>query len=387
MMKKLLIVSLLGLALTACDDSDKAANSETAKDEVKTEQIAKEEAKPKAIKAEDFIKDVTFTKNEKGTVIFNNLVEMLDEMTDYNLEDKTLKIISEKPLSIQIFYKTFGNQEKKHLIPEVQDAFISTVFRIFTYTNLEEITLEIIPVDNKTDKPLNKKFNLKTKVTRAKALEILNTYSAAKTFDDLVNFDENDQYNVIGYSGSKLSIAIRNDKVRDYVTTALKTGKIEIPEEDMQLPFDVDFTNIQVKLKQVFDLSLFDNDRRELADGSIENSTKISDYVKVYAIGNKDRTIRQVAVQFVFTNDNDIIIQSIGGISAAMLATPNPEKAFNVVQTMMDKISKKLKNAKETLEESKVVDGLTLKLKVYPQLGGIAFLTIEKLEKRKIQFN
>lgn len=87
---------------------------------------------------------------------------------------------------------------------------------------------------------------------------------------------ENEQYNVIGYSGSKLSLAIRDDKVREYVAKATYNGNIKIPIVDVQLPLDVNFTDIQVKLKKYL-IYLFDNDKR-LSDGSFEYSTTVSDW-------------------------------------------------------------------------------------------------------------
>ncbi|MDO4698168.1 MAG: hypothetical protein Q4A60_05765 [Pasteurellaceae bacterium] len=382
-MKKLLIASLLGLTLTACDDSDKAV--ETVKDEVKTEQVAvaKEEAKPKATKAEDFIKEIAFTKNEKGTVIFNNVVEMLEEMTDYNVEDKTLKVVSEKPLSIQIFYSAFADQDKKSLISDIQDAFISTVFRIFTHTNLDEITLEIIPIDQKTDKPLNKRFNLKTKVTRAKALEILNTYSAAKTFDDLVNFDENDQYNVIGYSSSKLSIAIRADNVRENVAKALTTGKINVPMEEIIVPIGFDMNTLADNLRRINPNSFIEF--RQLNDGNKAYSIKLGKVVMLEGIGKEKNNLDYLTVQFAFSNDQELILQTLAGLSVGSTITPNPDKTFSEITKMIDKATKLIAK-QDKIELKKVVDGFTLEMNIYKKLGGLSYLSIKKLEIRPMKF-
>lgn len=38
----------------------------------------------------------------------------------------------------------------------------------------------------------------------------------------------------------------------------------------------------------------------------------------------------------MLVNDQDIIDQSIGGVAVAMLATPNPDKSFRIVNTMLD---------------------------------------------------
>lgn len=393
-MKKTLLATLISLFLVGCGDDNQAATSTT--EQATTQQTVETQPKPeekkiKAILPEDALKDenIVFTKNEKGTVIFENIVDLFEYMGDYSLEDKDLKIVSQNPLHIQIFESVMGNDEGS--IDDLQYKLVRDIYKVFTHTNVNEFTLEVIPVDSKTEKTTKQlaKITQKAKLNRDKALEILQAFSAMKSFDDTVSFDENAEYTVIGLDKSKAFDKFNTTNLRPRIAKALKTGKVEIPEEEVQLPLEVDFISIQAKLQQIFDLSVFDSGRRELTDGRMEYSTPISDYVKVYAIGDKDqaKTIRQVAVQFAFTNDQNIIVQSIGGIGAAMLATPNPDKSFKEVQAMMDSAGKKLKKAKDSIEEIKVVDGLTLKLKVHPNLGGMAFLTIEKLEKRKIQFN
>lgn len=308
-------------------------------------------------------------------------------MGDYSLENQTLKIVSQNPLHIQVFEYVSGSDADA--ISELQYKLIRDIYQIFAHTKIDEFTLEVIPADSKTGKTTKQlaKITQKAKLNRDKTLEILQAFSPMKSFDDTVTFDENVEYTIIGLNKSKAFDNFNSTKFRSQIAKALKTGKIEIPEEDVQLPLDVDFTQIQVRLKKAFDLSIFNNDKRELANGDFEYSTSISDFVKVYAIGDKNKNIKQVAVQFAFVNDKSIILQSVGSIGAAMSATPNPDKSFKIVQTMIESAGKKLKKTKNSIEETQMIDGLTIKLKVHSNLGGMAFLTIEKLEKRKVQFN
>ncbi|HGO5823434.1 TPA: hypothetical protein ACK3JW_001102 [Mannheimia haemolytica] len=390
-MKKLLPTTLIALLLAGCGDEPPTATAEN-QTTAQTQPVENTEKKIKATLPEDALKNdgIAFSKNEKGTVIFEKVIDLFEYMGDYSLEDKTLNIVSQNPLHIQIFERVSGNDDD--VIDELQYKLVRDIYKVFSHTAVNEFTLEVIPVDAKTEKTTKQlaKLTQKAKLNREKALEILQAFSAMKSFDDTVSFDENAEYTVIGLDKSKAFDNFNSTKLRPQIAKALKTGKAEVPEEEVQLPLDVDFISIQAKLQQVFDLSVFDSGRRELSDGKIEYSTPISDYVKVYAIAdnNKEKAIKQVAVQFVFTNDQNIIVQSIGAIGAAMLATPNPDKSFKDVQAMIDNAGKKLKKSKkDSIEEVKVVDGLTFKLKVHPSLGGLSFLTIEKLEKRKIQFN
>lgn len=392
MKKQLLSATLITLFLASCGDETPATteNQATTQTTEQSQPVEKTEKKIKATLPEDALKDdgIAFTKNEKGRVIFEKVVDLFEYMGDYSLEDKTLKIVSQNPLHIQIFERVAGNNAD--VIDDLQYKLIRDIYKVFSHTAVNEFTLEVIPVDAKTEKTTKQlaKLTQKAKLNREKALEILQAFSAMKSFDDTVSFDENAEYTVIGLDKSKAFDNFNSTKLRPQIAKALKTGKVEVPEEEVQLPLDVDFTTIQVKLKNVFDLSIFNNGVRELANGDTEYSTPISDYVKVYAIGNKEKAVKQVGVQFFFSNEQDLIIQSVGGISAAMLATPNPDKSFKDVQAMIDNAGKKLKKSKkDSIEEVKVVDGLTIKLQVHPSLGGLSYLTIEKLEKRKMQFN
>lgn len=380
-MKKLLTLSLISLFVTACDDSE--TKNTVPQSETKTEQTAKVEDPAKAIQPEQMIQGVSFTKNEKGTVIFANILAMLDQMTDYNPEDKTLKVISENPLSIQLFHKVFADQDKKHLITDVQDAFINVVFKIFTHTDLNDITLEIVPVDHQTDKPLNKKFNLKTKITRATALEILKAYSAANTFDDLVNFDQNDQYNVIGYNGSKLSTAIRADNVRDSVAKALTTGKIDVPMQDVIIPIGFDMDTLANNVKRIAPNNVIES--RKLNDGNNAYSIKLGQVVMLEGIGKMKNNLDYLTVQFAFSNDQELILQTLAGLSIGSTITPNPDKTFSEITKMIEKATKLIAK-QDKVEIKKVIDGLTLEMKIYKNLGGISYLSIKKLETRPMTF-
>lgn len=93
---------------------------------------------------------------------------------------------------------------------------------------------------------------------------------------------------------------------------------------------------------------------------------------KVYAIGDDNKVIKQVAVNLCWLTIKILLInQPVESSAVAMLATPNPDKSFRIVNTMLDKVgkTKKLKKAEGSIEETKVVDGLTIKLKAYPQLA------------------
>ncbi|MCK3655777.1 hypothetical protein A4G19_08410 [Pasteurellaceae bacterium Macca] len=382
-MKKLFIASLLGFLLTACDGENKTVNTETTTEKTTTEQVAqKEESEIKAIMLER-IAEKPFTKNAKGTVIFNSVTDMFDDFGTFSLEDKNIKVISEKPLSIQLFHNTFPKLDAKHQIMDVEDVFISSLLKVFTYTNTNEITLEVIPVDLKTKKPINKKYNYKTTVSREKALEILKTYSSANSFDDLVNFDKNDPNNIVGYSGSDISIAIRNDKVRSYVANALKTGKLTVPTEYVIIPIGFDMNTLAEKLVK-FDSSVFIQTRK-LNDGNNAYRINLGEVVMLEGIGKEKKNLDYLTVQFGFVNDQNLILQMLAALSVSSTITPNSDKTFKEMTKMVDKASKMLKK-QESIKIKSIVDGFTLELSIHKNLGGLSYFTIKKLETRPMKF-
>ncbi|OOF45998.1 hypothetical protein BKK51_04550 [Rodentibacter trehalosifermentans] len=385
-MKKLFALTLCSMVLAGCDDS--SPQNTATEQSPQTSQSAPEVVQEKPVKAispEKFF-DIPFTKTERGRVILNNAIDLFRH--DYDIEDKTIVVKSENPLKLTLKESVFEDLDQKDIRNDLERKFIANIFEIFAHLNVDSVDLTLEPI-KQNGKPYGKNAAIKGKVTRENALKVLQTYSAMKSFDDYISFDKDDEYNILGYSRSKQADEFNREEYRKQILTGLLTGKIEQPYEVVKLPLDVDFTTIQVKLKQAFDLSLFQNDSRELANGNQEYSTTISDVVRVYAIGKGKDKIEQVAVQFAVINDANIVMQSTGGIAAAMLATPNPDKSFNTVTSMMDTVGKKMKKSKnkESIEETKLVDGLTLKLTVHPRLGGIAFLTIEKLEKQPKVFN
>ena len=284
-------------------------------------------------------------------------------------------INAKSPLKVTLKEDTGATLSVDDVKQLLEHRFILAVYQFFAYTNENEIEIILEPV-KEGNKPYGKGYKaIKGKITREQALKTLQTFSGMKDFDDYVSFDKDSEWVILGFTPSKKAQKFTSSDYQSQILNSLLTGKIDTPYEIVKLPIDVDFTNIQVKLKKAFDLSLFQNDSRTLTNGDKEYSTVISDFVKVYAIEKDKNHLVQVAVQFAFVNNADIVMQSTGAIAAAMLATPDPNKSFKIVTSMMEAASKKMKKSKnkDKAEEVRLVDGLTLKLTVHPNLGGIAF--------------
>ena len=388
-MKKLFALTLCAMAVVGCDDksTESSQSNQPKQTEVSAVNTEQKTSEIKAVIPEKYI-DVPFTKTEKGRVIYKNPLDAFENGSDYNSEDKTLVINAKSPLKVTLKEDTGAALSVDDVKQLLEHRFILAVYQFFAYTNENEIEITLEPV-KEGNKPYGKGYKaIKGKITREQALKTLQTFSGMKDFDDYVSFDKDSEWVILGFTPSKKAQKFTSSDYQSQILNSLLTGKIDTPYEIVKLPIDVDFTNIQVKLKKAFDLSLFQNDSRTLTNGDKEYSTVISDFVKVYAIEKDKNHLVQVAVQFAFVNNADIVMQSTGAIAAAMLATPDPNKSFKIVTSMMEAASKKMKKSKnkDKAEEVRLVDGLTLKLTVHPNLGGIAFLTIEKLEKRPVKF-
>lgn len=388
-MKKIFALTLCAMAVMGCDDksTESSQSNQPKQTEVSAVNTEQKTSEIKAVIPEKYI-DVPFTKTEKGRVIYKNPLDAFENGSDYNSEDKTLVINAKSPLKVTLKEDTGAALSVDDVKQLLEHRFILAVYQFFAYTNENEIEITLEPV-KEGNKPYGKGYKaIKGKITREQALKTLQTFSGMKDFDDYVSFDKDSEWVILGFTPSKKAQKFTSSDYQSQILNSLLTGKIDTPYEIVKLPIDVDFTNIQVKLKKAFDLSLFQNDSRTLTNGDKEYSTVISDFVKVYAIEKDKNHLVQVAVQFAFVNNADIVMQSTGAIAAAMLATPDPNKSFKIVTSMMEAASKKMKKSKnkDKAEEVRLVDGLTLKLTVHPNLGGIAFLTIEKLEKRPVKF-
>ena len=377
------------MAVVGCDDksTESSQSNQPKQTEVSAVNTEQKTSEIKAVIPEKYI-DVPFTKTEKGRVIYKNPLDAFENGSDYNSEDKTLVINAKSPLKVTLKEDTGAALSVDDVKQLLEHRFILAVYQFFAYTNENEIEITLEPV-KEGNKPYGKGYKaIKGKITREQALKTLQTFSGMKDFDDYVSFDKDSEWVILGFTPSKKAQNFTSSDYQSQILNSLLTGKIDTHYEIVKLPIDVDFTNIQVKLKKAFDLSLFQNDSRTLTNGDKEYSTVISDFVKVYAIEKDKNHLVQVAVQFAFVNNADIVMQSTGAIAAAMLATPDPNKSFKIVTSMMEAASKKMKKSKnkDKAEEVRLVDGLTLKLTVHPNLGGIAFLTIEKLEKRPVKF-
>ncbi|MDO9912403.1 hypothetical protein Q7469_01260 [Glaesserella parasuis] len=189
---------------------------------------------------------------------------------------------------------------------------------------------------------------------------------------------------MLGYSSSNLSSKFYNSPYATNIIKALSTGKIEIPMQDVIDPLNFNLLTIQTKLREIGMNSDFDI--RKLESGKNAYTIPLNKVVSIEAIGNDWEKIETVSLQFGMVNDNDIILHTLAGLATTVLVMPDPDKAFKEINTMIDIAGKRMKK-EETIKVKKVIDGITLELKVFKNMGGLSYLSYKKIKQEPVNFN
>ena len=182
---------------------------------------------------QEMIKDVPFTQNAKGTVIFKTVKDLLTEFNDYAPDDNRSQVISENPLVVRLTNIVTAGQNPDVTQIDIDHTIIYAVSQIFTHTKVNKMTLIInfmMQKDYSAGKNvINKKLKpLKYTITRKHALDVLKKYGIS-SFDDLtVSADTATEDETIGESPSKAYFSLLKDDRRHDIANAL-VGKKDKP--------------------------------------------------------------------------------------------------------------------------------------------------------------
>lgn len=381
-MKKLFFLSFLSCALIGCGDDTATTQTEQATTE-QTQQSTDKEPQAKAVRPQDYFKDTQYSLNEKGTVIFGSAKELFEQNGDYNIEDKTLIIHSENPLKITLNVVTTKDESEELIKLDIANAFFYGIYQTFTHTNVPSIDLTVSAINQK-QKPVYKNFTLKSKVTREYALNVLKNFSPAKSFDDLVNFDTSNEYNVVGYNSSKLYLDFRGERFRSQIIKSLTTGKLEQATEKVELSLPVTTDDFRSKLRLVDAQYKFSS--RELNNGKKAYLFELS-IPRIELVGQNQDDISSISIMTGFSNDNKVIFENLIALGAVSAFMPKPENMLHSLTEMIAEIAKKYNKNNKDVELVKLVDGITVKMSLSKSLGGIVFINFHKFETRPVVFN
>ncbi|MFQ1015812.1 hypothetical protein [Avibacterium paragallinarum] len=385
-MKKLFSLTILALLVAGCDDSSPKQETAASSEAVQTQQTPSEEVKDKAFQPESQIK-APFTKTEKGRVIFQNVIDLFEEKSLYSPDDNDIIVHSKSPLKLTLKEILPNGLEISSVKELLTDRFISDIYAIFAHTDINQVELTLEAV-TENGKPYGKKTTIKGKIPRERALKVMQTFSAMKTFDDYVEQDPNTSYITLGFSRSENAKTFHSEKYQTQILNALLTGKISPPYEMAPQPMNVDITKLKNKLIEVSQsLGVTVKDESKTLDnGNTERTLSLSEITKLAFVLNPKGEVIKVVTQFGFVSDQEYILQTLAAFGISVMATPHPEKSFKITTSMIDKIGKKLPKTEGSITETQNIDGYTITMTVHKSLGGLSYLVIEKLVKQPVVF-
>lgn len=187
-MTRYLILIFIALSLLSACSEDIQESTTSASTQEKTKNLNAKEIMQN--------KDVKYSINESGIVIFKNAHDMINTFNDYA---QTTKFNSDYDFVITIDCSQ-NDSENDKLIP-IRKAFLYGIYQTFAHTNAKEVSIEVRAMDSQTHHLQNK---IKATVSRDKALTLLRHYFKSDSFNDLVELSDNDEFRVKGYSSSLL---------------------------------------------------------------------------------------------------------------------------------------------------------------------------------------
>lgn len=187
-MTRYLILIFIALSLLSACSEDIQESTTSASTQEKTKNLNAKEIMQN--------KDVKYSINESGIVIFKNAHDMINTFNDYA---QTTKFNSDYDFVITIDCSQNDSENDKLIL--IRKAFLYGIYQTFAHTNAKEVSIEVRAMDSQTHHLQNK---IKATVSRDKALTLLRHYFKSDSFNDLVELSDNDEFRVKGYSSSLL---------------------------------------------------------------------------------------------------------------------------------------------------------------------------------------
>ncbi|AKG11472.1 hypothetical protein [Moraxella bovoculi] len=220
-MKKFTLL-LLPLALIACGEPSTDTTKEPTAPSVETATPAAEPtmSDDEYKKRLDSLMDgVSYTLNADGVVTFDNVSDMMTAFNDYQY-DGQFKVSGDNPVYLELYEISTEANTKENLAYEQNKALLYGIYKPFTYTNIDKITVSAGVKDMKDpSKVIVKPITLT--VTKEQALKALQTHTDAKDFKDLVA-DTSADFVLKGYSRSKISEILYKDEIQQAIIKDLQ---------------------------------------------------------------------------------------------------------------------------------------------------------------------
>lgn len=133
------------MALSACGENT-TPPSETTKETVLAP--SEQNPKPATQTADDdhkkmldsLIDDVPYTLNSDGVVTFANVSDMMTAFNDYQY-DEQFKVSGDNPIHLEIYDLNTETNTKENLEYDQQKALIYGIYKTFTHTDFDKLTI------------------------------------------------------------------------------------------------------------------------------------------------------------------------------------------------------------------------------------------------------
>lgn len=124
---------------------------------------------------------------------FATVGEMIEDRGDYSAENESFKLLSAKPLKIQLAPSIVPGDLPENNAREIRRAALYGVYRTLVHTDADKVTVVAVPrelnIREQTSKLLTKP-SLSITVTRAQALEAAGRFVKVESAADLVKAEE-----------------------------------------------------------------------------------------------------------------------------------------------------------------------------------------------------
>jgi hypothetical protein len=120
---------------------------------------------------------------------FKSVAEMIEDRGDYAEENGTFKLVSAKPVKIQLAPTVVPGDLPENVQRELRRAALYGVYRTFAHTNVDAVVVTVVPREvtfNPVTSKLLKTPNVQISVTRAQAMMAAGKFVKASTASDLV---------------------------------------------------------------------------------------------------------------------------------------------------------------------------------------------------------
>lgn len=128
---------------------------------------------------------------------FPSVMDMLRNANEYREDNKTLVLLSEDPLSIQVSALVHHEEPDEYLRQKVKRDMVYVLFQSFAQTDVEVMTITSVPLAYSKHYPQGKylkEHQLKATVNRETAEKVMDKYLHTKNYKKLFRPTSGDNY-------------------------------------------------------------------------------------------------------------------------------------------------------------------------------------------------